>query len=1485
MTSCHIFRLTDVIATNEKSTDAEEYEESFGKLSDSVQFKLQLFGTSTIGETYAVKVEGYFPFFYVLVGDNWGEDTTARFLVYLRKRLGGYYRNGIISCKTVHQKKMYGFDEGNLYKFLRLEFKNIAVFNKVKRYWYNSAEEERSESSDIIDNTPVSANNNFHSKLKLLSASKPRTATAAATTTTKKYSNPTQLKDGLVFESIYPTKLYEAQILPLLRFLHIFNISPSGFVRLVGERALIRQIKKIGRQTNATYEFIVDCSNIEAVSMDEPVPYKIMSFDIEASSSHGDFPVPIKSYKKLATNIYDYFHKNEVKGQPLDTQINYLVELVLLAFGYKEDNWFEFVDTSVEIVYPKLVEKMYWRRIDNQRVEATRDNLRRMCREWLTMKVAEYQTENYSTVLATHVEESFIQKGKERQSTPYVHAETDENDDDENELDEDSDNNDNDNDNNNDNDKTTATMSVSAFNEEEEEVAVGPSHAMLAKKSQDAEKQARRIRAKSGGTAATIVDVLRDTANEFDRETIINELNVSMRKCLPQLEGDKVTFIGSTFTTYGESVPYKNHCIVLNTCAAVPVENAEIEVYFSEREVLLAWQAVVQRENPDIVIGYNIFGFDYEFLFRRAEENNCSHEFLKFSRNVSELCAKVDYETKQLSLEEKSIQIASGVHEFKFIPMNGRVQIDLYNHYRREENLSSYKLDYVAGHFIGDYIKKCLPGEEEEEEATTVFYSENLVGLSAGCFVHFEVIAFSVDYFADGAKFRVLDVLSEEKKFIVEGSLLLLDAVIARNKVRWCLAKDDVTPKDIFRLSNGTAEDRAVVAKYCIQDCNLVHHLFNKSDILTGFIEMANICSVPINFLVLRGQGIKLTSFVAKKCREKNTLLPVLDKCESDEGYEGAFVLPPKKKIYFDDAVACLDFASLYPSVILSENLSHDTKVWTKEYDRQGNLVKETGVKRTSSSSSSSSSSEATEEKYLFDNLPGYTYVNVSYDTFAYVRKSKTAKAVKTIYGHKVCRYVQPIRMPDGTVRNMGILPAILQEILKMRKDTRKLIPLQPTEFLKRVFDQRQLGYKKTANSLYGNCGARTSTFYEKDIAACTTATGRNLLLFAKRIVEEGYRNRVCATKRHGDVLTNAEYIYGDTDSVFFTFNLRDTTTGARILGKDALEITIELAQQAGRLASAFLKQPHDLEYEKTFQPFILLAMKKYVGILYEKDIHKGKRKDAGNVSQRRDNAPIVKDIFGGCVESILKEKKLTLALTYLEELLQKVYHGELPIEKFVISKSLRTGYKNPQAIPQKVLADRMAVRDPGNKPAPGDRIPYVYVVTKEMTMMQNKKKKLLQGDRIETPTYIAANPQIKIDYAFYITNQIMKPVLQLFALELEAIWDIWEQQKKGTNIKVATKMKKYDADVDALRAKYGADEAKLADKIEELRQKEVKILLFDEIIRKDTNQKNGNQEITTAFSDVRTKKNGSTLLKRSKRSQQFCDELPAKKNIRSIMN
>ena len=303
--------------------------------------------------------------------------------------------------------------------------------------------------------------------------------------------------------------------------------------------------------------------------------------------------------------------------------------------------------------------------------------------------------------------------------------------------------------------------------------------------------------------------------------------------------------------------------------------------------------------------------------------------------------------------------------------------------------------------------------------------------------------------------------------------------------------------------------------------------------------------------------------------------------------------------------------------------------------------------------------------------------------------------------------------------------------------------------------------------------------------------------------------------------------IVHNTDSVFFTFNLM-TPEQEPIRGKKALEITIELAQQAGHLASSFLKQPHDLEYEKTFMPFCLLSKKRYVGMLYETDPNKCKRKEMGIVLKRRDNAPIVKDVYGGIIDILMKEQNIQKAIDFLKGCLQNIVDEKYPMDKLIITKSLRSGYKNPQQIAHKVLADRMTQRDAGNKPGSGDRIPFVYI--------HNSNKKALQGEKIETPTYILEN-KLKIDYSFYITNQIMKPVQQLFALVLDKIWIM--QNKKP-------KIAKFKKELEKL--KETVEPEKLEEKMDNLKNKEIKILLFDEYIRETNNEKQGLRSMTSFF-------------------------------------
>ena len=899
---------------------------------------------------------------------------------------------------------------------------------------------------------------------------------------------------------------------------------------------------------------------------------------------------------------------------------------------------------------------------------------------------------------------------------------------------------------------------------------------------------------------------------QYERDDKIKIIDETLTLLCPRLKGDEITFIGSTFMKYGEKEPYLNHCLVVNSCD--DIEGAVIESVNTEREILLKWTELIQKEDPDIIIGYNIFGFDYEFMFRRSLENYCHNDFLLLSRKKDDVCVNEDRNNpSNLNLEHTKIQIASGEYDLRYARMIGRLQVDMYAYFRRDFNLSSYKLDDVAGQFISDSVKKVENIEHEKYGKCMELYSNNLMGLHIGDFIHIEITGFTSDYYDNGKKFKVLDIEygreEGEKKYNVV--MIAGHYEIDKTKsIKWGMAKDDVSPQDIFRLTKGDSADRAIVAKYCIQDCNLVHHLMNKIDVITGYIEMSRICSVPISFLVFRGQGIKLTSFVAKKCREKNTLMPDVEKPKEAEGYEGAIVLPPKCSMYMDNPVACVDYSSLYPSSMISQNYSHDSKVWSKEYDLQDNLIHIQGE---------------TNEKgeFIYDNLPEYQYIDIEFDTYKYIRKNATSKAEKTKVGKMICRWAQ---FPDN---KKGIMPSILEELLKARKDTRKMIKTEKDPFMQNILDKRQLGYKVTANSLYGQCGSRTSTFYEKDVAASTTATGRMMIIYARRMIEEVYGDREYQSETNGLVRTKAEYIYGDTDSVFFTFNLEDPKTGEKITGKPALETTIEIAQDAADLCTKYLKPPMKLEYEKTLMPFILLSKKRYVGMLYEEDPNKGYLKFMGLSLKRRDSCDYLKDVYGGILNILMKENDIQKAIEFLQYSLDELIKGNVSMDKLAITKALRGYYKNPQQIGHRVLADRIGQRDPGNKPKPGDRMKFVFIV--------NDKPKALMGDKIETFDYITAN-NLQIDYTHYITNQLMKPLQQLFGLALEQIWTF---QNKRSAINT------YRKEMEKLEKEYPDTEIFMKKK-EKYCAAKVKVLLFDKTLNKIYNEKHRIQPITTFF-------------------------------------
>lgn len=1288
----------------DENSDDEHPPQPTTSTSMNYYFMIHMFAINEKGESCCIIVDDFQPFFYLRVGSNWTKENADLLFMEICSKLPFFFKKNVLNIELVEKQKLYGFTAGNKDQFVKLTFSNVMTMNRVKNLFYTYIHEKR-----VF--TPLRS-------------------------------------QGCILE------LYESSIPPLLRYFHICNVSPSGWVFIPFSHATIPS--KL--QTTCTYEYICQSTHITPQPHKETmVPYKICSFDIEASSSHGDFPVPIKTYKKLATNIVD-IHSNQKKVSNVDIEKckSLLSKIIFCSFGFS-------TYPNVDLVFPIT--------------PPTQEELKKYIQYLFNYFIEEIGGASHHLLTI----ESVFEKAKET-----FHHNNNENDDDANDDDD-------------------------YLEENNDDVDHddwgGANPATSLPRPRPPPPQTHKTH------KTKIFDLLNN--DKLKRDEKIQKINEIMMCIFPKLQGDKVTFIGSTFLKYGEALPYLNHCLVLNTCNTIP--NVEIETVENEKDLLIKWTELIQQENPDIIIGYNIFRFDYEFMFRRAQENNCEKEFLLLSRFKNFISANVDKTTNEISLENTKLVISTGEYDLYYPKMIGRLQIDMYTYIKREYNLTSYKLDDVAGKFIGDDIKFFETSENETKLCTN-----NITGLQIGDYIHVEIQGFTCDYFDNGKKFHVKDILKNVEKMdpktnkTITCNVICIDLderMLNLKNSKWCISKDDVSPQDIFRLTNGTSTDRAIIAKYCVQDCNLVHHLMNKIDVITGYIEMSRICSVPIEYLVFRGQGIKLTSFVAKKCMEKNTLMPDLEKKwggENNEGYEGAIVLPPKCNIYIDNPVACVDYASLYPSSMISQNISHDSKVWTKEYDLNGHLISETGVKNKRG-------------EYIYDNLKDHEYINIEFDTFKYIKKAPTSKAVKTKTGTKICRWVQ---LPNN---QKSIMPSISEELLKARADTRKLMKLEKDPFMQNILDKRQLGYKVTANSLYGQCGAKTSSFHEKDVASSITATGRMMITYAKRIIEEVYTNRVYDTVCHGPVSINAEYVYGDTDSVFFTFNLKNVETQEKVVGKKALEMTIEIAQDVAKLCTRFLKPPMELAYEKTLEPFILLAKKRYVGILYETDINKGKLKFMGLSLKRLDSCDYLKDVYGRTLDILLKENDIQKAVAFLEESLVHLIKGNVSMDKLTITKALSGYYKNPLQIAHCVLSERIGKRDPGNKPKPGDRIKFVHIV--------NNTKGALQGEKIETPEYIVQN-KLKIDYTFYITNQLMKPLCQLFGLVLEGIW---KYQKKYSAIHLFKK------DLEKINSSSIHFEDYIKKK-EKYCSSKVKVLLFDKHLNQIYNDENKIQCITNFF-------------------------------------
>ena len=513
--------------------------------------------------------------------------------------------------------------------------------------------------------------------------------------------------------------------------------------------------------------------------------------------------------------------------------------------------------------------------------------------------------------------------------------------------------------------------------------------------------------------------------------------------------------------------------------------------------------------------------------------------------------------------------------------------------------------------------------------------------------------------------------------------------------------KEEVHYNDIKDLHEGNMDDRNRIAVYCLKDTYLPIKLLDKLMSLVNNVELARVCGVPLSFVLPRGQQVRVVNQLYRYANAKKLLIPFMQRSGgSGDKFEGATVIEPKKGFY-KQPISTLDFASLYPSIMISHNLCYSTLI---DGVKTGKDIPSIESLRDSEKEEERRQYEIIIEKLEERNLT-IEDVELTPNGDLFIRNSKIK----------------------------GILPEILTQLLAARKQAKKDMAAEKDAFKQRVLNGRQLALKVSANSVYGFTGAQIGKLPCMQIASSVTAFGRTMIELTKRTVEEKYN-------RKNGYKWDATVVYGDTDSVMVKF------------GTDSLTEAIELGKEAAEYVTTKFPPPINLEFEKVFFPYLLISKKRYAGLFYNRADKWDHVDTKGIETVRRDNCLLVKYVIENVLNKILLESDEVGAAEFVKNTISDLLHNKLDLSMLIISKALsREDYKGKQ--PHVELKNRMEKRDKTVKINIGDRIPYVIV---------QGEKGAKACEKAEDPLYVLNNG-IPIDFTYYIENQLRKPLTRIF--------------------------------------------------------------------------------------------------------------------------
>lgn len=484
----------------------------------------------------------------------------------------------------------------------------------------------------------------------------------------------------------------------------------------------------------------------------------------------------------------------------------------------------------------------------------------------------------------------------------------------------------------------------------------------------------------------------------------------------------------------------------------------------AERALLIHFFKMIKQLNPDVFLGYNIMKFDWPYILTRSRRHGILH--------MLQQCGRVPDMPATLGVMQWESN-AYGQQEFEYINMHGRLHMDMMVEIQRNYRYPKYSLNYVSQEVL----------EEQKDDLT-----------HRELFMIWQFTTDYVDRLASGMTRLQRDAMSKTLTQTLMRNRQTHGIVLKyRNRIIHYATQD----RYHYRLVKTATRLMGIMADYCVQDCTLPIRLCQHLNSWQTMISMSQIVCVPISYLSTRGQQVRVVSQVVRECIPERIFIQ--NEIYPPYRYQGATVIEVNPGHYQD--VFTLDFASLYPSEQLSNNLCMSTHLLEEERKA------------------------LTENEYRVFDI--HEHVGCEHDPLHRKKKKEEMYCSDNTFYFRRVKY---IIHEDGsyTEESRGIIPRMIQKLLSQRRSVKKQMAFheQQVDLLKEKIkalneesdsevvaelmeklklhqamvtnkNAEQLAIKVSANSIYGSSGTKTGVLSFVPVASIITAMGRKHLMAA----------------------------------------------------------------------------------------------------------------------------------------------------------------------------------------------------------------------------------------------------------------------------------------------------------------------------------------------------------------------------------------------------